>query len=114
MATQTKCVATMAGPFARYGGTLVKVCVESGTDYVDITGQLSLDATTAATTTTTAITITATVPPPPPPPPPPPSPPLLFIPRQGETHWVREMIATYDDAARASGARIVHHCGHDR
>jgi len=31
----------------------------------------------------------------------------------GESDWVREMIAKYDDDARASGARIVHLCGHD-
>eukprot|EP00929_Paragymnodinium_shiwhaense_P092146 TRINITY_DN5201_c0_g1_i1.p1 TRINITY_DN5201_c0_g1~~TRINITY_DN5201_c0_g1_i1.p1 ORF type:complete len:403 (-),score=77.62 TRINITY_DN5201_c0_g1_i1:381-1589(-) len=31
----------------------------------------------------------------------------------GETDWVREMIAKHDDTAKASGARIVHLCGHD-
>jgi len=31
----------------------------------------------------------------------------------GETDWVREMIAKHDDAARKSGARIVHLTGHD-
>ena len=31
----------------------------------------------------------------------------------GETAWVRDMIADYDDAARKSGSRIVHLCGHD-
>jgi len=31
----------------------------------------------------------------------------------GESDWVREMIAKYDDVARASGARIVSKCGHD-
>lgn len=31
----------------------------------------------------------------------------------GETDWVRKMIDQYDDVARASGARIVHFCGHD-
>ncbi|GMH91209.1 hypothetical protein TrST_g1736 [Triparma strigata] len=31
----------------------------------------------------------------------------------GETNWVREMIALYDDVARETKARIVHHCGHD-
>ena len=30
MVGQAKCVATTAGPFARYGSTLVKVCVETG------------------------------------------------------------------------------------
>ena len=31
----------------------------------------------------------------------------------GEIEFVREMIALHDDAARASGSRIVHLCGHD-
>lgn len=31
----------------------------------------------------------------------------------GELNFVREMIAVHDDAARASGSRIVHLCGHD-
>lgn len=31
----------------------------------------------------------------------------------GESPWVRDMIGLYDDKAKASGARIVHHCGHD-
>jgi len=31
----------------------------------------------------------------------------------GETEWVREMIALYDDKARSTGARIVHFTGHD-
>mmetsp|Transcript_5113 Transcript_5113/g.10763 ORF Transcript_5113/g.10763 Transcript_5113/m.10763 type:complete len:409 (+) Transcript_5113:36-1262(+) len=31
----------------------------------------------------------------------------------GETNWVREMIAKYDNVARATKARIVVHCGHD-
>ena len=31
----------------------------------------------------------------------------------GEPLWMREMIETYSDAARASGARIVHSCGFD-
>ena len=31
----------------------------------------------------------------------------------GETDWVRKMIDRYDDKARATGARIVHFCGHD-
>jgi hypothetical protein len=29
----------------------------------------------------------------------------------GESDWVREMVDRYDDAARESGARIVHFCG---
>jgi len=31
----------------------------------------------------------------------------------GESDWVREMIAKYDEQARGSGAHIVHLCGHD-
>ena len=31
----------------------------------------------------------------------------------GESDWVREMVDRHDDAARKSGARIVHFCGHD-
>jgi short subunit dehydrogenase-like uncharacterized protein len=31
----------------------------------------------------------------------------------GEAQWMRRMIATYEAAARASGARIVHCCGFD-
>jgi short subunit dehydrogenase-like uncharacterized protein len=68
MVKQTKAVVATAGPFARCGTLLVEACVESGTDYSDITG---------------------------------------------ETNWVREMIAKYDDQARETGARIVNLCGHD-
>jgi short subunit dehydrogenase-like uncharacterized protein len=31
----------------------------------------------------------------------------------GEVHWIRRMITRYEDAARTSGARIVHCCGFD-
>jgi short subunit dehydrogenase-like uncharacterized protein len=31
----------------------------------------------------------------------------------GETDWVRKMIDTFDETAKASGAHIVHFCGHD-
>jgi short subunit dehydrogenase-like uncharacterized protein len=31
----------------------------------------------------------------------------------GEVHWIRRMIAAYEDEARATGARIVHCCGFD-
>ena len=31
----------------------------------------------------------------------------------GETDWVRCMIDQHDTSAKASGARIVHFCGHD-
>ncbi len=31
----------------------------------------------------------------------------------GEVHWIRRMIERYEDAAKSSGARIVHCCGFD-
>ena len=31
----------------------------------------------------------------------------------GEVHWMRKMISQYNDAAKDSGARIVHTCGFD-
>ena len=65
---RTKVVCTTVGPFARYGSDLVNACVNNGTDYCDITG---------------------------------------------EVHWIRRMIDRHHDAARASGARIVHCCGFD-
>jgi len=68
MVKQTKTIVATAGPFSRCGTLLVEACVETGTDYCDITG---------------------------------------------ETNWVREMIAKYDDKARETGARIVNLCGHD-
>ena len=39
MCKQTKVVASLAGPFARCGTLLVEACVETGTDYSDITGE---------------------------------------------------------------------------
>mmetsp|Transcript_21184 Transcript_21184/g.39401 ORF Transcript_21184/g.39401 Transcript_21184/m.39401 type:complete len:451 (+) Transcript_21184:210-1562(+) len=36
---RTKAVATVVGPYALYGTLLVKLCVEQGTHYVDITGE---------------------------------------------------------------------------
>lgn len=36
-----------------------------------------------------------------------------YVDLSGEPLWMREMIAKYDDAAKASGARIVHSCGFD-
>lgn len=32
-------VLSMAGPYARIGGNLLKACVDCGTDYADITGE---------------------------------------------------------------------------
>jgi short subunit dehydrogenase-like uncharacterized protein len=39
MASRTRVVLSTAGPFARHGGPLVDACVQSGTHYVDITGE---------------------------------------------------------------------------
>ena len=39
MCTQTRVVLTTAGPFAMYGENLVRICIESKCDYVDITGE---------------------------------------------------------------------------
>ncbi|TNE40044.1 MAG: saccharopine dehydrogenase [Alphaproteobacteria bacterium] len=68
MAQQAKCVLTTVGPYTYYGEPLVKACVENGTDYVDLCGE------------------------------------VLFM---------REMIGKYEEAAKASGARIVFSCGFD-
>jgi short subunit dehydrogenase-like uncharacterized protein len=68
MCAKTRAVAACAGPFSRYGKKLVAACVNQGTDYCDITGEID---------------------------------------------FVREMISLHDEAARKSGARIVHLCGHD-
>lgn len=64
----TRAVASTVGPYALYGEPLVKACVESGTDYCDLTG---------------------------------------------EPQWIRRMLQKYENAARQSGARIVHCCGFD-
>ncbi|HEX4871285.1 MAG TPA: saccharopine dehydrogenase NADP-binding domain-containing protein [Nevskiaceae bacterium] len=37
---QTRVVISTVGPYALYGSPLVKVCAESGTDYVDLTGEV--------------------------------------------------------------------------
>lgn len=39
MAEQSKVIISTVGPYALYGSSLVKVCAESGTDYVDLTGE---------------------------------------------------------------------------
>ncbi len=39
MAAETRVVITTVGPYIHYGEPLVKACVESGTDYVDLTGE---------------------------------------------------------------------------
>ena len=39
IADQTDVVCTTVGPYAKYGETLVRACVEAGTDYCDLTGE---------------------------------------------------------------------------
>ncbi|NQX93922.1 MAG: saccharopine dehydrogenase NADP-binding domain-containing protein [Erythrobacter sp.] len=65
---QATVIMSTVGPYALYGDTLVKACVESGTHYCDLTG---------------------------------------------EPQWIRKMQARHEEAAKASGARIVHCCGFD-
>ena len=68
LCARTRVVISTVGPYALFGEPMVKACVESGTDYCDLTG---------------------------------------------EVQWIRRMIGRYEDAAKASGARIVHCCGFD-
>lgn len=68
MAGRAKAVITTVGPYQLYGEPLVKACVETGTDYVDLCG---------------------------------------------EPAWMKDIIENYDEAAKASGARIVLSCGFD-
>jgi len=39
MMSKTKCVITTVGPYQLYGNDIVKSCVETGTDYVDLCGE---------------------------------------------------------------------------
>ncbi len=68
LAQQTRVVCTTVGPYAKYGTPLVAACVEAGTHYCDLTG---------------------------------------------EVQWMTRVIPQYQEAAVASGARIVHTCGFD-
>lgn len=68
LAGKTRVVCTTVGPYARYGTPLVAACVETGTHYCDLTG---------------------------------------------EVQWMARVISQYQQAAEASGARIVHTCGFD-
>jgi short subunit dehydrogenase-like uncharacterized protein len=68
LVSQTKVIITTVGPYARYGSGLVRACVDNGTHYCDLAG---------------------------------------------EVQWMRKMIDQHKDAARESGARIVHCCGFD-
>lgn len=40
MVEQTKLVVSCTGPFLLYGSSVVKACAETGTDYVDVTGEV--------------------------------------------------------------------------
>ncbi len=68
MAGRTQVVISTVGPYALFGSDLVAACVDAGTHYCDLAG---------------------------------------------EVQWVRKMIDQHQDAARQSGARIVHCCGFD-
>ncbi|MFU8887728.1 MAG: saccharopine dehydrogenase NADP-binding domain-containing protein, partial [Trueperaceae bacterium] len=68
LARSARVVASTVGPYARHGTPLVAACVEAGTHYADLTGEVT---------------------------------------------WMRASIDAFHDAARASGAKIVHACGFD-
>lgn len=40
IAGQTRVVCTTVGPYAKYGANLVEACIESGTDYCDLTAEV--------------------------------------------------------------------------
>ena len=40
MASKTKVIATTVGPYAKYGDELVAACIECGTDYCDLSGEV--------------------------------------------------------------------------
>lgn len=40
MAARTRCVVTTVGPYTLYGTPLVEACVEAGTDYTDLAGEV--------------------------------------------------------------------------
>ena len=40
MAARTRVVVTTVGPYAKYGKPLARACAETGTDYVDLTGEV--------------------------------------------------------------------------
>ena len=39
MVSQTKCVLTTVGPYQLYGEKIIKTCISTGTDYVDLCGE---------------------------------------------------------------------------
>jgi short subunit dehydrogenase-like uncharacterized protein len=63
LASRSKVIITTVGPYALYGSDLVAACVEAGTHYCDLAG---------------------------------------------EVQWIRKMIDQHHEAAKLSGARIVH------
>lgn len=40
MCARAKCVVACAGPYEQYGEGVVRACVEAGTDYIDVTGEV--------------------------------------------------------------------------
>ena len=54
MVKSTKCVLTTTGPYQLYGSTLVRLCAEEGTDYVDLSGEPGWMSETIAAHHTTA------------------------------------------------------------
>ncbi len=68
LACRSKVVITTVGPYALYGSDLVAACVNAGTHYCDLAG---------------------------------------------EVQWIRKMIDRHHEAAKKTGARIVHCCGYD-
>ena len=68
LAKRTSVICTTVGPYAQYGTPLVEACVDAGTHYCDLTG---------------------------------------------EVQWMQRVIASLQEKAEASGARIVHNCGFD-
>jgi short subunit dehydrogenase-like uncharacterized protein len=68
LARSSRVIISTVGPYASYGSELVAACVENGTHYCDLAG---------------------------------------------EVQWIRKMIDRHEEAARKSGARIIHACGFD-
>ena len=83
-------VITTAGPFEKYGQTLVKLCAEEGVDYADSApepGVFSLGRSALTDRAAAAVS--------------------------GESDFLRAMVAQHDATAQQTGARIVVHCGND-
>ena len=87
-------VITTAGPFEKYGQTLVKLCAEEGVDYADSAQPVARTPVCSAWAD------------------------LLLTDRavaavSGESDFLRAMVAQHDATAQQTGARIVVHCGND-